>query len=437
MGESRSAVSRPLRRCEPTAQTAPTRQTHFSRTPHQNITQFLRRAGEAAKRTMSSRATSPPAANGTVPFRAALSAPHEMKTVIKRRNAAVSTTAVAFHSSVLHSQLVNGVVQLRLNQLDPQAPPYDVPSTTQALWNALFKYFARGRDAPERLEVEPVLPAEALDSALLALGATKDAPRYTITRSALFQLYDYATDVPETHHTPRLPFPYLPTTPAAGSPSTLEHPLRPPKPSPSHLLYSRFLPHLTTEPESPTYFKLSTCTLKDLPTLHGWLNDPRVDQFWMEKGTLEQHRAFIEERTADPHVLPVIGSYVNLPAQGETPEEQAVYAEIYWVKEDRLGPLMPAGTVQDYDRGLHMLVGSEGHRGPHRIRAWMPSLAHYCFLDDPRTQRVICEPNEKNSKIIQYMESIGFKRHGSVHFPHKTAALMILDKNDFYLLCPF
>jgi hypothetical protein len=35
----------------------------------------------------------------------------------------------------------------------------------------------------------------------------------------------------------------------------------------------------------PAYFKLSTCTLKDLPTLHGWLNDPRVDQFWQEKIT--------------------------------------------------------------------------------------------------------------------------------------------------------
>lgn len=106
-----------------------------------------------------------------------------------------------------------------------------------------------------------------------------------------------------------------------------------------------------------------------------------------------------------------------------------------------------------------MLVGSNSHRGPHRIRAWMPSLAHYCFLDDPRTQRVICEPNEKNDKIIkvrlasvlslalvrrltwacprQYMESIGFQRHGSVQFPHKTSALMILEKEHFYSLCPF
>ncbi|GAA5988494.1 hypothetical protein JCM11641_007170 [Rhodosporidiobolus odoratus] len=378
----------------------------------------------------------------TVPFHPALSIPHEIRTVIKRKDNRIATTAVAFHSSVLHSQLVDGVVQLRLNKLDPNAPPYDVPSTTQALWNALFKYFAKGRDAPQQLAVETVLPSEALDAALLQLGATKTALQYTLPRSAIFQLFDYATDLPESHHIPTIPFPYLAKTPSAGSPSPFTHPLRSPKPSPSSVLYSRFLPHLTTAPDSPAYFKLTTCTLDHLPTLHSWLNNPRVDQFWMEKGSLEQHQQFIEKNTADPHVLPVVGSYVQLgdDSRGDEAvekEEPAVYAEIYWVKEDRLAPLMPEGTVQDYDRGIHMLVGSDAHRGPHRIRAWLPSLCHYCFLDDPRTQRVLCEPNEKNEKIIEYLESVGFKRHGSVTFPHKVSALMILDKADFYNMCPF
>lgn len=104
-----------------------------------------------------------------------------------------------------------------------------------------------------------------------------------------------------------------------------------------------------------------------------------------------------------------------------------------------------------------MLVGSNAHRGPHRVRAWMPSLVHYCFLEDSRTERIVAEPNAKNAKIIsvslqllshdlttadlvllqQYLESIGFKQHGTVEFPHKTAALMICDKADFYSLCPF
>ncbi|GAA5833640.1 hypothetical protein JCM11251_003191 [Rhodosporidiobolus azoricus] len=387
----------------------------------------------------------PSPSNLTLSFHAALSVPHEIRTVIKRKEGAIATTAVAFHSSVLHSQLVDGVVQLRLNKLDPDAPPYDVPTTTQALWNALFKYFAKGRDTPPSLQVETVLPSEALDAALLRLGATKEAdpPRYVVSRSAVFQLYDYASDLPESHHTPSAPFPYLPVTPPTGAPSSLTHPLRPPKPSPASPLYSRFIPHLTTDPESPAYFKLNVCTVaNDLPVLHEWLNDPRVDEFWQEKGSIEQHQKFIEKNTEDKHVIPVIGSYVELGDAGKgeeavKKEEKAVYAEVYWVKEDRLGPLLPGGTVQDYDRGIHMLVGSSAHRGPHRIRAWMPSLAHYCFLSEPRTQRVLCEPNEKNGKIISYLESIGFKRHGSVTFPHKTSALMILDKADFYALCPF
>lgn len=72
--------------------------------------------------------------------------------------------------------------------------------------------------------------------------------------------------------------------------------------------------------------------------------------------------------------------------------------QIYWVKEDRLGPLYPS---KDYDRGIHVLVGSNLHRGSHRVRAWLPSLVHYCLMDDVRTERVVAEPNELNEKMIK------------------------------------
>lgn len=67
------------------------------------------------------------------------------------------------------------------------------------------------------------------------------------------------------------------------------------------------------------------------------------------------------------------------------------------MKEDRLGPLY---DVKDYDRGIHMLVGSNQHRGPQRVRGWLPSLVHCCFLDDLRTERVVAEPNNLNRKMI-------------------------------------
>lgn len=83
-----------------------------------------------------------------------------------------------------------------------------------------------------------------------------------------------------------------------------------------------------------------------------------------------------------------------------------------------------------------MLVGSSAHRGPHRVKSWLPSLVHYIFTDDPRTQRVISEPNHLNLKMIKYLESFGFKNSGEVDMGHKIAALMILDRGEFWKRCP-
>jgi hypothetical protein len=61
-------------------------------------------------------------------------------------------------------------VHLRLNNIDPEASPFELGDTTRALWSALFPYFAKGRDAPETLQAEIVLPSEVLHQALLSLG---------------------------------------------------------------------------------------------------------------------------------------------------------------------------------------------------------------------------------------------------------------------------
>ncbi|SCZ99549.1 BZ3500_MvSof-1268-A1-R1_Chr3-1g06088 [Microbotryum saponariae] len=361
----------------------------------------------------------------------------------------------------------------------------------KALVLVLWPHFACRCPIPEELEVIPTPPNPTLlaefdqiESRTFQGGVRKSSGNGTfISRGAVFQLFKYAC----TSNQGAPLFPYV----VAETAGTV-HPLRPTKPVPSSTIYSRHIPHLEQ------FFSLHVAGPSDLDTLHvnfeAWLNDERVDVFWQEKGSFEQHRKFLADRTSDAHVLPVIGSYLpDTTPEGHvnTSKEPATYSEIYWVKEDRLGSLMEG--VQGYDRGqhafdlsehtlhcpdrppscspgLHMLVGSNAHRGPRRIRAWMPSLVHYCFLDEPRTQRVVCEPNEKNVKILQvglvrhiahtivipllmytwsplnpvpaflksqYLESVGFERHGSVAFPHKTAALMIVDRVRFYELFPF
>lgn len=207
---------------------------------------------------------------------------------------------------------------------------------------------------------------------------------------------------------PPVPYPLLHTL-SNGR----RHPQRPPRPA--GIVYERFIPALdgclclrTLDPEH------------DLPLIHDWMNKPRVARFWEEAGTLEQHRAFVEKVMSSPHTHPLIGSFNGKPFG---------YFEAYWAKEDRIAPFYDA---DDYDRGVHMLVGDDGFRGPHRVAAWLASLVHYLFLNDVRTRVIVCEPRWDNATMIGYLRQTGFAQIKHFDFPHKRAALLMLARETFF-----
>jgi len=191
------------------------------------------------------------------------------------------------------------------------------------------------------------------------------------------------------------------------------HPLRPPLPTGE--LYRRYLPGQ----ELRVSFR-SVDPDADLDTFHAWHNEPRVSAFWELAGSKAMHREYLDKVTNDPHMQPVFGCFDGEPFG---------YFEIYWAKEDRIAPYYPA---DDYDRGVHMLVGEQRWRGPHRVAAWLPSLVHFMFLDDPRTRNVVAEPRADNAKMIGYMQQAGFCRLKEFDFPHKRAAMMLLSREVFF-----
>ena len=190
------------------------------------------------------------------------------------------------------------------------------------------------------------------------------------------------------------------------------HPRRPP--NNRKTVYRRFIPWLNQ------WLTLRTLDLdNDLDSFHRWMNNPRVAKFWEEDGSIEKHSTFVISALADPHVHPLIGCLDDKPFG---------YFEVYWAKEDRIAPFY---NTADYDRGIHMLVGEEWARGPHYIAAWLNSLVHYVMLDDPRTQAIVCEPRADNVRMIDYLRQTGFAFHREFDFPHKRAALLILEREVF------
>lgn len=274
----------------------------------------------------------------------------------------------------------------------------------RAVWAATYWLFARDPACQRLTWLLDEVPSEALLSGLLI--PTDVAGQYHSERTLFWQL----------------PQPWLGAAFTAADPQQMatsgdqRHPLRPVKPRGE--VYRRFDARLGA------WISLRTLDIEqDLRRFNRWQNSPRVASFWEEEGSLEQHREYLSKLAADPHTLTLIGCFDDQPF---------AYFEAYWAREDRIAPFYSAG---DYDRGMHMLVGEEHHRGPHKVASWLSALTHYLFLDDPRTQRLVAEPRADNAKMIGYLQAQRFHCEKEFDFPHKRAALMVLGRERFFERC--
>lgn len=201
----------------------------------------------------------------------------------------------------------------------------------------------------------------------------------------------------------------------------VRHPIRPKPPHQGEVFYVRYIPSVqqylsfrvpflpsskppsdttTTPPSSQQALTIEQQFQNmpsDLDIVHKWMNDPRVNASWGEAGPPEHQEAFLRANLRNKHSFPVIGCWDGKPFG---------YFEIYWVKEDRFGQLL--GGADNYDRGIHLLVGEQEYRGPHRVAIWLSALVHYCWLADFRTQTVMLEPRIDNAKFVSPLPSLTF-----------------------------
>ncbi|KAH8677648.1 acyl-CoA N-acyltransferase [Xylariales sp. PMI_506] len=179
--------------------------------------------------------------------------------------------------------------------------------------------------------------------------------------------------------------------------NNIRHPLRPKPPRMGEIFYSRFIPSVgkylsfrvasASSKPVPSLGPVSNserenahlALLSDTSLLQMWLANPRVSKFW---GTYQP--GFLTTNLQSRHSFPIIGLWDGVPFG---------YFEIYWVKEDPLGQLMNA---EDWDRGIHVLVGEEWARG--RVPQWLTSLQHWIWQADYRTMNIYLEPRVDNER---------------------------------------
>ncbi|KAF5685991.1 aerobactin siderophore biosynthesis iucB [Fusarium circinatum] len=210
-------------------------------------------------------------------------------------------------------------------------------------------------------------------------------------------------------------------TPTSES-TLLRHPRRTPKPAAGSHIYSRYIPSLD---EHFNLVALDYENPEHLGLFNTWQNDPRVAAGWMETGTLDEHRTYLKNIHDDPHQFAVLGYFNDTPF---------AYFELYWAKEDKMGQHY---ACLDFDRGRHSLVGNDTFRGQYRVMAWWPSVMHYEFLDDHRTENVVGEPRLSSENVLKYEMIFGLHQDKWMDLPHKRSNLVKISRERFFQICPF
>ena len=155
----------------------------------------------------------------------------------------------------------------------------------------------------------------------------------------------------------------------------------------------------------------------DVELMYDWLHRPHVAPWWGPDRSIDETHAYLARQRGSDHLVPWIVTAVD-PASGErTPFG---YTETYRPADDPLADWFP---VLPTDRGWHVLVGPPEVMGSGLPRLMGRAvLAH--LLADEAIQRVICEPNELNTRMLAYCKALGYDTLAAVDLPGKRALIL-------------
>ncbi|HEX2035718.1 MAG TPA: GNAT family N-acetyltransferase, partial [Chloroflexota bacterium] len=154
----------------------------------------------------------------------------------------------------------------------------------------------------------------------------------------------------------------------------------------------------------------------DLDLLHDWMHQPHVTPFWQLAVERESLAAYLADKVASAHETPLIGSLDGRPMS---------YWEAYWAAHD---PLARHYEAAPYDQGIHLLLGPPAYTGRGLGLPLLQAVLRWQLAREPRTQRVVAEPDVRNARMIHVFIRAGFRHQGEIELPDKRAALMIYQR---------
>lgn len=156
----------------------------------------------------------------------------------------------------------------------------------------------------------------------------------------------------------------------------------------------------------------------DAALLHSWVTRPYA-RYWMMQ---EASPADVEAEYAGIAANPDHDAFLGLE-NGEPAFLMESYAPA-------ASPLAAHYDVAPGDRGMHLLVGPPDTPRPGYTSAVFAAVMQFLFAD-PAVERIVVEPDVRNTKIHALNERYGFRPAGDIRLPEKTARLSFCTRAQF------
>ncbi|MHC6594313.1 GNAT family N-acetyltransferase [Arthrobacter sp. C152] len=157
----------------------------------------------------------------------------------------------------------------------------------------------------------------------------------------------------------------------------------------------------------------------DAPLLHGWVTRPYASFWGMQSATEADVVDEYAKIHASGHHHALLGFDGGVPA---------FLAEEYLPASSPLAAVYP---VLPGDRGMHLLVAPPSDAPEAGFTTAVMDAVLARLFAKPGVDRVVVEPDIRNSKIHALNERLGFRPAGLVALPDKDALLSFCSREDY------
>jgi RimJ/RimL family protein N-acetyltransferase len=158
--------------------------------------------------------------------------------------------------------------------------------------------------------------------------------------------------------------------------------------------------------------------LEDAVLLHGWVTHPKAAFWMMQDARLEDVERAYMDIAADEHHHALLGLHDGEPA---------FLMERYDPAHRELVGLYEPGPG---DVGMHFLVAPTDAPVHGFTRAVITAVMRHLF-DDRATERVVVEPDVRNTAVHALNAAVGFVPAHEIRKPEKTALLSFCTREQF------